>query len=760
MIEPSAHKMEEFVLRIIGINYIITSEGTSVKRNMVYASCNKNMVRPTFELISKERVKDMITTENLECIQQDVKEDLSSYSLLCTLIGKPLESLFGNVNDSEVLDSRSKITQARFFECQQIRNMSLEDRNNIENTARSYTLGEPYPINIPDVVEVKCWYKDASNRLAIQPNATISTLKNNIFKKFSRASPQMQDMSASDFILKVYGMNEYLALDDTALLDYDYIRRSINHSQLIELVMSDINNISYTHITEIPDPSLSELVMAENYLETYQRKIIPDHTRDPSGFIIEVIGVTNIENRITDNMQQDHVKWVYVIIELYHGDMLIADTSYSTGRLLGNQVNFFENIALNIPVKDIPKAARICISLMLTTAQPHARKAPLSSRTFGLEELDVDDNTPEAIIRISPLNNRDIPLGWVNITAFDYNGMLRSGDHTLRMWPDDKSNPIGTCVSNPINTAPMIFIKIPKVKQLMRPTEKNIIENDNNEEPVSSVEIDILSILSRDPLQDIKIEEKVLLWHWRDWIKRKYPESLPKICLCVNWSNPSQVRDLHYRLKKWPLLCVSTALELLDSRYPDDRVRRFAVSSLRHLSDSELSVYLLQLTQALKYESYHDSSLSSFLLQRSIYNCGRLGFQFFWHLRSEMHVLDISQRYSILLEGYIRAVGTQHKQDLLRQVNLISNLEIAAAAIKTVPVTDKVNTLQSYLWKIYKFPIPVLLPIDPRFRVKGIMVEKCRYMDSKKQPLWIVFVNADAGINIYSILIINNNIYI
>jgi phosphatidylinositol-4,5-bisphosphate 3-kinase len=42
-----------------------------------------------------------------------------------------------------------------------------------------------------------------------------------------------------------------------------------------------------------------------------------------------------------------------------------------------------------------------------------------------------------------------------------------------------------------------------------------------------------------------------------------------------------------------------------------------------------------------------------------------------------------------------------------------------------------------------EFPARFQLPLDPRQEVKGVIVDKCKYMDSKKQPLWLVFENAE-----------------
>jgi len=41
------------------------------------------------------------------------------------------------------------------------------------------------------------------------------------------------------------------------------------------------------------------------------------------------------------------------------------------------------------------------------------------------------------------------PLGWVNLLLIDYKGVLRQGLVKLNLWPGEKSNPIGCCISNP-----------------------------------------------------------------------------------------------------------------------------------------------------------------------------------------------------------------------------------------------------------------------------------------------------------------------
>lgn len=50
------------------------------------------------------------------------------------------------------------------------------------------------------------------------------------------------------------------------------------------------------------------------------------------------------------------------------------------------------------------------------------------------------------------------------------------------------------------------------------------------------------------------------------------------------------------------------------------------------VSDEDLSLYLLQLVQALKHENYLSCDLTEFLLRRALNN-KRIGHFLFWHLR-------------------------------------------------------------------------------------------------------------------------------
>jgi len=158
------------------------------------------------------------------------------------------------------------------------------------------------------------------------------------------------------------------------------------------------------------------------------------------------------------------------------------------------------------------------------------------------------------------------------------------------------------------------------------------------------------------------------------------------------------------------------------------------------------------LTQVLKYESYHDSHLAEFLIERALRNRNRIGYFFFWFLKAEMHVAEIAERYGLLLEVYLRGCGKIHRQELMKQNFVVNSLTNVAVKIKGHKDPERLNVLQTELSQI---PFPkkkFTLPLDPRIQVRGLNIPKCKYMDSKKLPLWLNFQNAEANAeNVYII---------
>lgn len=110
------------------------------------------------------------------------------------------------------------------------------------------------------------------------------------------------------------------------------------------------------------------------------------------------------------------------------------------------------------------------------------------------------------------------------------------------------------------------------------------------------------------------------------------------------------------------------------------------------ISNDELSQYLLQLVQVLRYEPYYDCALTHFLLERA-QSSRKIGHFLFWHLRcvlhmralhmrvclqfkvncsaapyrSEIHMPAVSVQFSLILEAYCRG-SIPHIEVLKKQV--------------------------------------------------------------------------------------------
>ncbi|CAH3041450.1 unnamed protein product [Porites lobata] len=127
--------------------------------------------------------------------------------------------------------------------------------------------------------------------------------------------------------------------------------------------------------------------------------------------------------------------------------------------------------------------------------------------------------------------------------------------------------------------------------------------------------------------QVLTSEEKDLVWQFRFYLTNQ-KKALTKFLKCVDWSQPQEARQALELLGKWNPMDVEDALELLSSQFTNRAVRHYAVSRLKEANDDDLLLYLLQLVQALRYESLSDEeeklteNTVDSLLEESIENHG------------------------------------------------------------------------------------------------------------------------------------------
>uniref|UniRef100_A0A4W4EXR6 phosphatidylinositol-4,5-bisphosphate 3-kinase n=1 Tax=Electrophorus electricus TaxID=8005 RepID=A0A4W4EXR6_ELEEL len=425
---------------------------------------------------------------------------------------------------------------------------------------------------------------------------------------------------------------------------------------------------------------------------------------------------------------------VQVRAGLFHGTELlgkVAVSSESSGR---SEHVWNKALEFDLSICDIPRMSRLCFAIYAVMDKVKKQKSTKSVCLF------------KALY----------PIAWVNTMVFDYRGQMKTGDITLHTWssfPDELEemlNPIGTIQTNPYReNATALHVRFPEYSPqpvVFPPFDKVCTLNYDGMQ--HDIQHKLKEIMERDPLSQLCENEKDLIWTLRYDCRENFPQSLPKLLLSVKWSKHEDMAQLQALLQIWPKLSPRDALELLDFNYPDQYVREYAVNCLQDMSDEELSQYLLQLVQVLRYEPYYDCALTRFLLRRAQAN-RKIGHFLFWHLRSEMHMPAVCVQFALILEAYCRC-SVPHIEVLKKQVEALSKLKAVNELIKLGTIkTKKMKEaqLKDAMMKCLRQTgfIETLSdlhsPLDPQVLLAGVNVERCRYMDSKMKPLWIVYNN-------------------
>ncbi|XP_030624865.1 phosphatidylinositol 4,5-bisphosphate 3-kinase catalytic subunit delta isoform isoform X2 [Chanos chanos] len=421
-----------------------------------------------------------------------------------------------------------------------------------------------------------------------------------------------------------------------------------------------------------------------------------------------------------------------VQVGLFHGSELLCKVVTSNEINVSSEPLWDQKLQFDIGVSDLPRMSRLCFALYAVIEKA---KKPRSTKKKN--------------------KKADCPLAWVNTMVFDYKDQLKTGEFWLSTWPsvpDDKGdllNPMGTVERNPnIDSTAGLLIRFPNIRPhplYYPPLEK--VGRTNGERVATTKEehLKLKEIVDNKNYTEFFEDEKELLWKMRSVVREKYPESLSKLLLITKWNKHEDVVQMVCLLRKWPDLPALHALELLDYSFPDPHVRSFTIRCLRKLRDDELFQYLLQLVQVLKYESYLDCDLTSFLLERALSN-KRIGHFLFWHLRSEMHVSSVSLRFGLIMEAYCRG-SIYHMKSLMKQNEALNKMKALNDFVKSgcqkasrSQTTEEMKVCikqDTYLEALSD----LLSPLNPSIILSEICADNCKFMDSKMKPLWLMYKN-------------------
>jgi len=358
--------------------------------------------------------------------------------------------------------------------------------------------------------------------------------------------------------------------------------------------------------------------------------------------------------------------------------------------------------------------------------------------------------------------DQDIILSWCNKQIFDHRSILCTGDFLIKTWPMMHNEDISFETYNATTeandhsekrkaAAELYFQMDSYMHPVVFPNGGLEVEDENAESLVSGSSdwTKVMEIMQANTLIEFDDESKEILRKYRDTFKHQ-ENTLPKVLQSIDFSDMKDVVRLHQLISDWPPVSVEVALELLNERYVDQKVRSLAVETLKNLSNQKLLTLLLQLTQALKFEPYHDSALARFLITRALQS-KRIGHFLFWYLRSEIENSHVSRRYSILLEAYLRGCGEKMLEEFSKQTTAINILKNFSTMVN-MKISKSSNSAKLNDWlrhNLQKFTLPSTFqaPYDPRVIFGKLIVEKVRVMDSKKRPVWLEFENGDLNSN-------------
>uniref|UniRef100_UPI00358FAC9D phosphatidylinositol 4,5-bisphosphate 3-kinase catalytic subunit delta isoform n=1 Tax=Myxine glutinosa TaxID=7769 RepID=UPI00358FAC9D len=706
----------------------------------------------------------------------DRAEKLQSASI-SVLIGKGLHD-FSALNHSEVDDFRA--STRRFCE------KTLEDRQEMSWQDWLFYSHPPdlEPTErLPDacksllpigglIVNLSFDSSQESFSVLVNECCTPHQLKVEALRKWASVHAPQKNMDNPDkFVLCVRGCTDYV-YGEHPLHQFKYVRSCIYVGRKPCLAM-----VQDTGVQLLLEPE-RELEKASCCQQSEKPPPLPVKNREANDALWNIALPCRIKLIGCSQVNADDSMKLVVKAGLFHGGELLCKPVLSRDVSGCSEPNWGEDVLeFDIEVGDLPRMARLCL-VLYAEGEGKTRRSKVGRPTTQ------GKNT------MKRARKADYPIVWVNTMLFDYKDQLRVGDVELHAWssiPDEMDeemlHPLGTVQGNPDkegSTVLNISFHHYASSALFYPPYEKVLEkaadvlnianlsrhiNTNATHGAKTHLQQLRDIAERDSSSPLFEDEKDLVWFLRQDC-RDIPIILSKLLLATKWHKHEDVAQfllfppltqvmkscysvitlwLQALLQIWPSLPPTTALELLDYTYADRNVRAFAVRCLHQLSDGELAQYLLQLVQVLKYEAYLANELAYFLLQRALAN-RHIGHFLFWHLRAEMHDPTVSLQFGLILEAYCRgSVG--HVRLLIKQCEALGKLKAINAIVKTsslkatkTKVTEMMHLALSH--KTYNEPLSdVQSPLRPNATLENLCVPKCKFMNSKMKPLWMVYTS-------------------
>ncbi|XP_038560944.1 phosphatidylinositol 4-phosphate 3-kinase C2 domain-containing subunit alpha isoform X1 [Micropterus salmoides] len=342
-------------------------------------------------------------------------------------------------------------------------------------------------------------------------------------------------------------------------------------------------------------------------------------------------------------------------------------------------------------------------------------------------------------------------LGKVSMPLFDFRRVLARGSRLLCLWtsPQGAAAATGSTGSRKRVPTERIVLQVDFPNSVVDvlyvgPKEATSPEPGTQEELDPDLRRKLEKICSRASNFGLKRADHQLLWDHRLHCRKDHTSSLPKVLASVpswDWAN---IAHIHSLLHHWPTLPPVTALEMLDSKFADTEVRSVAVSWIDKSSDDELSDYLPQLVQALKFECHLKSALVMFLLSRAQGNIN-IAHYLYWLLKDAVQDPAWGRRYERVLGALLCLCGAKLRAELEKQTHLVTLLGAVAERVRQAGGSTRQVALQEGLENVQNFfqRNSCRLPLSPSLVAKELNIKTCSFFNSNAVPLKLALVNAD-----------------
>ena len=479
--------------------------------------------------------------------------------------------------------------------------------------------------------------------------------------------------------------------------------------------------------------------------------------------------------------------------QLLHGVVPLTGVVSSTGVVFKHTlraaddipyiaVNFNEWLTFDVSIRDVPPetALRITLTATQNTTSSDAAGGATAAATTGQEQ---PEGTPEQEQeQQQQQQSKAEELGWINFMLYGSDMWLRNTDRHVALWPGAAPSYIGVCCDNIFVTPKTStstsagtgsqaigeFVELAlegcgletgevwdvfydaynsaeglqSLPEPARPRDAGAPEGGVTPELRRLVDVDRGQVLSAEERLSVQYHREELKWS---------AEHLKVFLLSVDWKRRSSVAEARRLLGEWAAAGPSVGLELLDWRLADERVRAHGVGLVDGMADGELARHLVQLVGVVQYEPRHDSALARLLLRRALASPVLVGQPLFWLLRAETEAAANSStgssggrlaRLGLILEAFLRGCDTETVLFLHGEVAMMGDFAAAASAVKEEAKEARADTLKYQLRRL-NFAPRFELPLFSDRECAGLVLGACRFMKSKKLPLWLVFRNAD-----------------